>query len=277
VVPTGQATRDAKCAGNGALSVIMSPMRTVAAVLGVALLLTACGQPAGPVGAPSLRIQVVDASEIPVAVPVNPDPRVGPIFHGNTDIHTCTASVVHSSGGNLILTAAHCMASHLTTTFVPGFAKTASPSNIWTVDAVYFDPLWVTSKDPRVDYAFLRVSRAGGGSIEAQVGSALVLGTAPPAGTQIGIIGYPFGIGGMPIGCQNTTTITLGIYPTFACKGLVVGTSGSPWISGMTVTGVTGGYERGGYTPKVSYSSPFNARTAALLARAEAGGPGDAT
>jgi len=253
----------------------MRLVRIVAVVLALALLLAACAQPADPVSAP-LRIQVVDANEIPVAVPVNPDPRVGPIFHGSTNIHTCTASVVHSYGGNLILTAAHCLASHLTTTFVPGFAKTAPPSNIWTIDAVYLDPLWVSNKDPRVDYAFARVSRAGGGSIEAQVGSALLLGTAPPAGTQIGIIGYPFGVGGMPIGCQTSTTITLGTFPTFRCKGLVVGTSGSPWINGSMVTGVTGGYERGGFTAKVSYSSPFTARTAALLARAEAGGPDDA-
>jgi len=36
---------------------------------------------------------------------------------------------------------------------------------------------------------------------------------------------------------------------------------------------VTGGLDRGGCTPTVSYSAPFNLRTAALLARAEAGGP----
>jgi Trypsin len=268
----------------------MRLVRIAAVLLGLALLLAACGQPAGPVGAigqpagpvgaPSIRIQVVDANETPVAVPVNPDPRVGPIFHQGGNIHTCTGSVVHSYGGDLILTAAHCLATHLprlATTFVPGFDKTAPPSNIWTIDAIYFDPLWIANKDPRVDYAFARVSRTGGGSIEAQVGSALYLGTAPPAGTQIGIIGYPFGVGGTPIGCQTSTEITLSLYPTFRCRGLVAGTSGSPWISGSTVTGVTGGYERGGYTSKVSYSSPFNARTAALLARAEAGGPGDAT
>jgi hypothetical protein len=44
---------------------------------------------------------------------------------------------------------------------------------------VGLDPLWVAFKDPRFDYAFARVSRPGGGSIVAQVASALWLGEAP--------------------------------------------------------------------------------------------------
>jgi Trypsin-like peptidase domain len=245
-------------------------MRTLAMVLGLVLLVAASGPAAGPVRATSLRLEL---AAIPVAGPVNPDPRVGPIFLAGDTLHICTGSVVHSSTGNLILTAAHCLAKDFPATFVPGFANAAAPSNVWTIDAVYLDPLWVAFKDPRVDYAFARVSRPGGGSIEAQVGSALLLGRAPAPGTQVGIIGYELGIGGRPIGCQNSTGITSG-YPSFSCAGLVVGTSGSPWISGATVTGVTGGIQEGGCTPSVSYSAPFNERTAALLARAERGGRG---
>jgi hypothetical protein len=184
--------------------------------------------------------------------------------------------VVHSSSGDLILTAAHCLVKDVKTTFVPGFSNSPAPSNIWTIDAVYLDPLWVAFTDPRVDYAFARVSRPTGGSIEAQVGSALLLGTAPPPGSQISVIGYAAGVGATPIGCQSRTGITLRGFPSFPCSGLVDGTSGSPWISGATVTGVTGGLQRGGCTQWVSYSAPFNERTAALLARAEQGGYGEA-
>lgn len=246
-------------------------MGILAMVLGLVLLLAACSRPAGSVGATSTRAQL-DA--IPVAGPVNPDPRVGPLFLLGDTLHYCTGSVVHSSTGNLILTAAHCLANGFRATFVPGFANAAAPSNVWTIDAVYLDPLWVASQDPRVDYAFARVSHPGGGSIEAQVGSALSLGSAPAPGTEVGIIGYGVGIGGTPIGCENSTGIK-GVYPSFPCKGLVVGTSGAPWIRGTTVTGVTGGLQEGGCTPSVSYSAPFNERTAALLARGEAGGPGE--
>ena len=59
------------------------------------------------------------------------------------------------------------------------------------------------------------------------------------------------------------------------CDGLVGGTSGAPWVNGSTVVGVIGGLEGGGCTENLSYSAPFDERTAQLLARAEAGGPGD--
>jgi hypothetical protein len=252
-------------------------MRILAMVLCLVLLLAACGQSAGSVRAPSMRVQLADdPNKIPAAGPVNPDPRVGPIFLGDRNLHTCTGSVVHSSSGDLILTAAHCLVKDVRTTFVPGFANAAAPPNIWTIDAVYLDPLWVAFKDPRFDYAFARVSRPSGGSIEAQVGSALSLGTAPAPGSQVSVIGYAAGVGGTPIGCQSKTGITLRGFPSFVCSGLVDGTSGSPWMSGSTVTGVTGGIQRGGCTQWVSYSAPFNERTTALLARAEQGGWGEA-
>jgi hypothetical protein len=143
-------------------------MRILSVVLGLVLLLTAGGPPAGSVGATSMRLQL---AAIPVAAPVNPDPRVGPIFIEGDLLHICTGSVVHSSTGDLILTAAHRLAKGFKAEFVPGFANIAAPSNVWTVDAAYLDPLWIAFKDPRVDYAFAQVSRPGGGSIEAQVGS----------------------------------------------------------------------------------------------------------
>jgi hypothetical protein len=247
-------------------------MRILAIVLGVALLLAACGQSARPVPTTSMRAQLADAAR---ALPVNPDVRVGPVFLLGGIGHTCTGSVVHSAGGDLILTAAHCLANGFSTTFVPGFANAAAPSDIWKVDAIYLDPRWVTDKDPRADYAFARVSRAGGGSVEAQVGSGLTLGTAPSPGSQASVIGYPAGVGGLPIGCLASTGITRSGYPSFPCAGMVDGTSGAPWIIDSTVRGVIGGLDGGGCTPYVSYSAPFDERTAALLARAEAGGPGD--
>jgi Trypsin len=252
-------------------------MRSAAMAWALVLLLAACGQPAaGPIRASSMRAHLVDEPDkTPVAGSVSPDPRVGAVFLGGGNSHTCTGSVVHSYRGDLILTAAHCLFKGFTTTFVPGFADTAAPSAVWTIDAVYLDPLWVARQDPRVDYAFARVSRPGGGSIEAQVGSALTLGTAPAPGDQVSIIGYAAGVGGAPIGCQARTEITADGFPSFRCAGLVDGTSGAPWIAASAVTGVTGGLEGGGCTPSLSYSAPFDERTAALLARAEAGGPGE--
>jgi hypothetical protein len=48
------------------------------------------------------------------------------------------------------------------------------------------------------------------------------------------------------------------------CGGYTDGTSGSPWVTGFhrrtrtgTIVGVIGGYQQGGDSPAVSYSSYF--------------------
>ncbi len=205
---------------------------------------------------------------------MDPDPRVGAIFLGGSDLHACTGSVLHSAAGNLVLTAAHCLSVGGPATFVPGFAGKAAPADVWTVDALYLDPRWVATKDPRADYAIARVGRADGGSVEAQVGSALSLGSAPARGSRVNVVAYPAGVGGNPIGCQASTGVDDGGYPELPCAGLVEGTSGAPWISGSTVTGVIGGLHGGGCAENLSYSSPFDQHVIDLLARAEARWPG---
>jgi hypothetical protein len=255
-------------------------MRILAAalgpVLGLASLLAACGHqpPAAPATSKSQQA-VADAANHVVAAPVGPDPRVGAVFLGGSDLHACTGSVLHSAAGNLVLTAAHCLAAGGPATFVPGFAGKAAPADVWTVDALYLDPRWVANRDPRADYAIARVSRADGGSVEAKVGSALSLGPAPAKGSRINVVAYPAGIGGAPIGCHASTGISDGGYPQLPCAGLADGTSGAPWISGSTVTGVIGGWHGGGCAENLSYSSPFDQHINQLLARAEAAGPGD--
>src|SRR5215213_9803710 len=95
------------------------------------------------------------------AATVPPNPKVGALFLGAGDLHTCTAGVLDSKGGDLILTAAHCVAEDIDTTF---------PGDIWRVDAIYLDPRWVQNQDPLADLAILRVSRDGGGTLETEAG-----------------------------------------------------------------------------------------------------------
>lgn len=253
-------------------------MRIVVALLGlsvgVVMSLVGCGRAADPTTGGDLR-QVAESSGAGVAGPVKPDPRVGAVFLGGGDLHTCTGSVVQSARGDLVLTAAHCLAAGVAATFVPGFAGHAAPGDIWTIDAVYLDPRWVTGQDPRADYAIVRVSRTAGGSVESAAGSALSLGAAPKPGSTVRVTGYPVGVGGAPVGCRARTGITARGYPSVSCAGLVDGTSGAPWVSGSTVLGLVGGLDDGGCTDDETYSAPFDEHTAALLARAEAGGPGD--
>lgn len=250
-------------------------MRIVAAV-GLAGLLAACGGHADPtpVSGTSEHPRAAPGNRVSAA-PVHPDPRVGAIFLGHDHTHFCTGAVLHSTKGDLMLTAAHCLGPGVPTTFVPGFAGKAAPADRWMVDAAYFDPRWLADKDPRSDYAIARVSRPGGGSVEAVAGSALTLGTAPARGGRVTVIAYPAGIGVTPVGCTAGTSTADGGYPELPCTGLAAGTSGAPWIVGSSVTGVIGGLHNGGCAENVSYTSPFDQHVAELLARAEAGGPGD--
>jgi Trypsin len=212
----------------------------------------------------------------PTAEPVAPDPRVGAVFLGAGSLHTCTGAVLHSAAGDLILTAAHCLAEGADATFVAGLNDTAAPEDVWHVDAVYLDPRWVQNQDPLADFAIARVSRSTGGTVEAQAGAGLTLGSAPKQGTVITVTGYGMGVGGGPIGCRTATAASTKGFPVLDCAELVDGVSGAPWIDGSTVTGLIGGLDGGGCEDEsVSYSPPFDDAITRLLARAEAGGPAD--
>jgi hypothetical protein len=228
-------------------------------LVGLATILASCGHPVLHVSLPTStqtpkptktvqRLSQPDPG--PVAGPVDPDRRVGAIFLDGSAQHVCTGSVLHSAAGNLVLTAAHCLAGAAQITFVPGLSGDAVPPDFWTADNVYLDPRWIASKDPHADYAIARVNSDT-------------------------VVGYPSGVGGSPIGCQGSTAVTDGGFPSLVCQGLVGGTSGAPWVNGTTVVGLIGGLERGGCAENMSYSAPFDDHIVALLARAEAGGPGD--
>ncbi len=253
-------------------------MRAVAALLclsvSLAVVAVGCSQSpnhrrstsAGGVGDPAPSI---------MAKPVDPDPRVGAVFLGGGDLHTCTGSVLQSAGHDLMLTAAHCLSGDVSaTTFVPGFAGSAEPANVWALQTVYFDPRWLAAKDPHADYVIARLARPDGAPADRHLSSGLLLGGAPAPGTQVSVVAYPAGAGGMPIGCLAGTGITHG-FPSLPCAGLVGGTSGAPWLMGSTVIGVIGGLDGGGCDEKISYSAPLDEHVSQVLARAEAGGPGD--
>jgi hypothetical protein len=262
---------------------MMGSMRAATGIvclpLSLAVLVASCARPpqSGPVAGSSVPRPASSVQRLSDPENAAQDPRVGAIFRGISqeggNLHVCTGSVVHSTGGDLVLTAAHCLLGEMDATFVPGFAGEATTADTFTVAEVYFDARWTASRDPRADYAIAKVS--GTGSVERRAGAALSLGTAPAPGSRVSVTGYPVGVGGRPIACQGATGVTEGGFPSLPCKGLVDGTSGAPWVSGSTVVGVIGGFEGGGCTENISYSAPFDERTAQLLARAESGGPGD--
>ena len=208
-----------------------------------------------------------------------PDPRVGPLFLAGTPIHVCTGSVLDSADGDLVLTAAHCIAgSGGALSFAPGFDRGVAPFGLWTVSQIYVDPAWLESQDPEHDYAVLRVAPSGTAvpaAVESVVGGGFELASAPEPATTVAVTGYPT-LGDGPVSCTAATTST-DSYPTVVCDGLGEGTSGGPWVVGSRVVALVGGLDHGGCTDSVSYSPTFGSGTLALLDRAERRDAGDST
>jgi len=197
--------------------------------------------------------------------------RVGAIFSQGVDgDHFCTASVVHSAAGDLLVTAAHCVhggqgggyGSDLV--FVPDYRDGSAPDGQWPVTRIVVDPRWISSSDPDLDVAFVTVGQVGGRSIE-QVLGGNTLGIDKGFTKVVQITGYP-STASAPISCFNRTTQQSQYQMRIACTGFPGGTSGSPWLTSFdrttrtgTVIGVIGGYQQGGDTADVSYSPYFDA------------------
>jgi trypsin len=206
-------------------------------------------------GSPSTSV----APPAPVAAAtVSP---VGALFANGH--HFCTASVVHSGAGDLVLTAAHCVQAGMS--FAPGFHDGVAPLGMWTVTAVAVADGWTSSADPDLDFAFLTVQQPGNtASLESLTG-ANVLGTDRGFDHTITLTGYP-DTTDSPVVCTGTTTRSDTYQQRVACPGFPDGTSGGPWVTGGAVIGVIGGYELGGDTPDVSYSPYFDDDIAKLYA-----------
>jgi V8-like Glu-specific endopeptidase len=208
---------------------------------------------------------------------------VGALFAtsaGKLSQHFCTASVINSPDGDLVITAAHCVTGTSgTVAFVPGYHGGAIPYGVWTVTKVYVDRAWSSSANQDDDVAILQVHQPGSSVPIEDVTGAEQLGIGAPATRElVQVIGYPNGTN-QPITCQNWLKEPMTDQLEFDCGGYTDGTSGGPFLSKVdpatgqgTVIGVIGGYEQGGDTPQVSYSAVFGANVAALYRTAEAGG-----
>lgn len=209
-------------------------------------------------------------------------PAVGALFTtvaGRLYRHFCTASVVNSPHGDLLITAAHCVGgSSGGFAFVPGYNDGAAPYGVWTVTKVYTDRSWRSSSDPDDDFAFLRVGQPGSIVPIEDVTGAEQLRTGSPARQLVDVIGYPDSTNA-PLECRNWTKHPMADQLEFDCGGYTDGTSGGPFLASVnsrtgqgTVIGVIGGYEQGGDLPQVSYSAMFGANVTALYRTAVAGG-----
>ena len=195
-------------------------------------------------------------------------PAVGALFvvsSAGVGRHFCTASVVHSPHGDLVITAAHCVSSRTPgqIAFVPGYHDGADPYGVWFVTRVVVDTRWRDSRDPGHDVAFLVIRRHGGTADVERLTGGERLGTGWPARSLVHVIGYP-DRAQRPVICTSLTRPFGRHQMRFDCAGYTGGTSGGPFLASSvsatglgTVIGVIGGYEQGGDLASVSYSPRF--------------------
>ncbi|MGW1864376.1 trypsin-like serine peptidase [Streptomyces mauvecolor] len=213
-------------------------------------------------------------------------PAVG-VFLWPGGRHTCTAAVVDSRHGDLLVTAAHCLPLD-GAAFAPGYHDGLTPQGEWPVLAALPDPRFTGAREGAenwpYDWAFVRVARVGGRSVQEAVGSGFRV-PAHPERLSLGLgrvtlIGYPHDRPGQHI-CTADARPAYSDFRQARCTGFSTGVSGSPWVipaprGGNTVIGVLGGAERGGgFEDDVSYTARFDAGLGSLFATAQGIGPQD--
>jgi hypothetical protein len=209
------------------------------------------------------------------------NPTVGALFVPGAYpmLHTCTASVIKTSAGDVVMTAAHCISgTGVGYKFAPGWRNGKAPYGVWDVTAAFGAPGWIDNQNPHRDYAFLTVAdrTINGKSRTLQsVTGAHRLGRTATAGDIVKVIGYGLGSKDEALRCTTQVYVHAG-YPAFDCDGFVSGTSGSPWLRktdhGLVVSGDIGGLHQGGCTPQTSYSPPLGKPARAALHSASARG-----
>jgi V8-like Glu-specific endopeptidase len=216
---------------------------------------------------------------IPAATSFSGSPTTGALF--STVGHKarfCSAAVVDSTAGDLVLTAAHCVnnrkyfATHIA--YVPDYNGRKLLYGEWPVRAITIASGWQHSRNPNLDLAFLTVGPLNGQQIQARTGG-LTLGFNQGYAQKMEVIAYD-NAQDKPVRCATKSFQFRPGQMEFYCQGFSSGTSGAPWILGYnpkngtgTMFGLIGGYKGGGSWQWASYSPYFSAAARALYERAE--------
>ncbi|MCW2912969.1 MAG: hypothetical protein JWN52_1037 [Actinomycetia bacterium] len=207
---------------------------------------------------------------IPTAAHYAGNAKVGALFSNNgKGGHFCTASVIDSPKGTMLVTAGHCLynaSTHKYSTkvlYVPKYAAGKSPYGSYAVRKLFLTHGWLASGDADLDFGFATVS----GRVESKTGAFSLSANQPGYNHRVTVIGYPgknHNSSDKPITCTVNTYKQSKYQMGFDCRGYYGGTSGSPWTmpdssSNRTlVIGVIGGYQQGGNVDWRSYSAVFD-------------------
>lgn len=217
-------------------------------------------------------------------------PSVGVLFSvdGDTRAHHCTASVVHSPHGNLILTAGHCNPG-TKAAFVPQYRSGADkqPYGVWAIeDSFAYPGRGTTGAGADLDFAFATVAPGEDGSPVEEVTGGNTLSPTPGYTNDVTVVGYP-NVRHDPedraVRCATRTSRLSGTHELrMECGGFYGGTSGSPWLTDFDeesgtgrviglIGGLNGGGPKGPDNDRVSYSPYFGEKLLNLYAKASQG------
>jgi Trypsin len=198
------------------------------------------------------------------------DPAVGVLLRGGKPF--CTAAVVDSPRGDVILTSAHCLSQNpVRIRFAPGYHDGSAPYGTWAVETDRaFPPGWFPGGKISLDFAFVFTTA----DVQHRVGG-LKLGYSLPVPARVTVDGYEPGGALTACTARVRETVKAGTGQlVFDCAGYQDVSSGGPFLSRGRIIGVIGGYQQGGDSPDVSYSSLFGAAVHRLYQHVAGQAPG---
>ena len=215
---------------------------------------------------------------VPTAGLFGGSPTTGALFDASgRNPRVCTAAVVDSTTGNLVVTSAHCIVGKGFATnleYVPDYSDGKAPYGIWPVTAITVARGWRHGRNPNLDLAFLTVAAVRGRQIQAATGG-LAPGFNLSYDQAIEAVAYNTN-NAEPVRCATTSFRFRTGQVEFHCGGFHDGTSGAPWVAGYdpangagTLVGVLGGYQGGGDYQWLSYSPYLGSAVQAVFQMAE--------
>lgn len=240
----------------------------------------------------SLSLLSLAATAAAGATQFNGIPTVGVLYSGSDPkSHHCSASVIQSKVGNVILTAGHCIGgSGKGQRFAPGYHDGETPYGTYPVTGAYVHPLYNKNLDINYDFAFLTLGEGAykgkTGHVQAHVGANKLVTNAGYS-NSVEVVGTPSashqgGHPDKPWHCHGQTLEAQAGQMRFNCGPFDDGTSGSPWIANYdvktnrgNVIGNIGGLKQGGCSAAYSFSPKYGQGTLDTFNRANAGKPAD--
>lgn len=177
------------------------------------------------------------------------------------DDTSCTATVVGSDSGQVVVTAAHCVFVPETDVFnggysmlsdpgwveglefIPGRVGDDAPLGVWPVERVWVDRQWQQTGDPAFDVAFLRIAEVEGQTVAEVAGSqGIRFGSSA---TSVTALGYPTmaPFDGTTLRYCSTDDAAADLNYRGALGmdcAMTQGASGGPWLAGFDRADGTG-------------------------------------